>query len=218
MYTMIRVEDSATRWRIIIADDESLIRLDLREMLTHLGYDVIGEAGDGRTAMDLARRLRPDLLIMDIKMPDLDGISAAEELTRERIAPVVLVTAYSDQELVERAREAGVVGYVVKPFREAELMPVIELSRARFEEFRMLEREVGSLKDALETRKLVERAKGVLMETHGLRESEAFHRIRKTSMDARKSMKEVAEAILLAHEMEFSIGSASDVNGDPDEE
>ena len=203
---MNRVSERANRWRIVIADDESLIRLDLREMLTHLGYDVIGEAGDGQSAMELARRLRPDLLIMDIKMPDLDGISAAEELTRERIAPVVLVTAYSDQELVDRAREAGVVGYVVKPFREAELLPVIELSRARFDEFRTLEREVGSLKEALETRKLIERAKGVLMESHGLRESEAFHRIRKTSMDARKSMKEVAEAILLAYEMEFSIG------------
>jgi len=214
MHTMNRVEEGATRWRIIIADDESLIRLDLREMLTHLGYDVIGEAGDGRSAMDLARRLRPDLLIMDIKMPDLDGISAAEELTRERIAPVVLVTAYSDQGLVERAREAGVVGYVVKPFREAELMPVIELSRARFDEFRMLEREVGNLKDALETRKLIERAKGVLMETHGLRESEAFHRIRKTSMDARKSMKEVAEAILLAHDMESSINGSTDDEGE----
>ncbi len=213
---MNRVEEGATRWRIIIADDESLIRLDLREMLTHLGYDVIGEAGDGKSAMELARRLRPDLLIMDIKMPDLDGISAAEELTRERIAPVVLVTAYSDQELVERAREAGVVGYVVKPFREAELMPVIELSRARFDEFRTLEREVGNLKDALETRKLIERAKGVLMETHGLRESEAFHRIRKTSMDARKSMKEVAEAILLAHDMDFSIGNSTGDEDDPD--
>jgi response regulator NasT len=215
MHTMNRVEEGATRWRIIIADDESLIRLDLREMLTHLGYDVIGEAGDGRSAMDLARRLRPDLLIMDIKMPDFDGISAAEELTRERIAPVVLVTAYSDQGLVERAREAGVVGYVVKPFREAELMPVIELSRARFDEFRMLEREVGSLKEALETRKLIERAKGVLMETHGMRESEAFHRIRRTSMDARKSMKEVAEAILLAREMESTINGLS---GDDDDD
>ncbi len=204
---MNRVEDGATRWRIIIADDESLIRLDLREMLTHLGYDVIGEAGDGQAAMEMARRLRPDLLIMDIKMPDLDGISAAEALTRERIAPVVLVTAYSDQGLVERAREAGVVGYVVKPFREAELMPVIELSRARFDEFRTLEREVGSLRDALDSRKVIERAKGVLQETHGLRESEAFHRIRKTSMDARKSMKEVAEAILLAHDMDTSIGN-----------
>ncbi len=213
---MSRAPQVSTRWRIIIADDESLIRLDLREMLTNLGYEVIGEAGDGRTAVELAKRLQPDLLVMDIKMPDLDGISAAEELTRERIAPVVLLTAYSDQELVERAREAGVVGYVVKPFREAELMPVIELSRARFEEFRTLEREVGGLKDALETRKIVERAKGVLMETHGLRESEAFHRIRKTSMDARKSMREVAEAILLAHEMDFSIvsGAGDTLDGD----
>lgn len=202
---MTGAHETTAKWRIIIADDESLIRLDLREMLTHLGYDVIGEAGDGRTAVDMAKRMRPDLLIMDIQMPDLDGIAAAEELTRERIAPVVLLTAYSDQVLVERAREAGVVGYVVKPFREAELMPVIELSRARFEEFRTLETEVGGLKDALETRKVVERAKGVLMEVHGMRESEAFHRIRKTSMDARKSMKEVAEAILLAHEMESSI-------------
>ncbi|CAA9560203.1 MAG: Two-component transcriptional response regulator PdtaR, LuxR family [uncultured Thermomicrobiales bacterium] len=189
--------------RIIIADDESLIRLDLREMLTQLGYEVIAEAGDGTTALELARKLQPDLLVMDIKMPGIDGIAAAEILTRERIAPVVLVTAYSDQGLVDRAKEAGVVGYVVKPFRETELMPVIELSLARFDEFRALEREVGDLKDALETRKLVERAKGVLMETHGLRESEAFHRIRKTSMDARKSMKEVAEAILLTHEMDF---------------
>lgn len=207
---MNRSSRSAEPWRIIIADDESLIRLDLREMLTHLGYDVIAEAGDGRTAVDLARKLRPDLLIMDIKMPEVDGIAAAEELTRERIAPVVLLTAYSDQGLVERARMAGVVGYVVKPFREAELMPVIELSRARFDEFRTLEHEVGSLKEALETRKVIERAKGVLMETHGLRENEAFHRIRKTSMDARKSMKEVAEAILLAHEMEFSMSSSVD--------
>ncbi len=190
-------------YRIIIADDESLIRLDLREMLTHLGYDVIAEAGDGRSALELARKLQPDLMIMDIKMPDLDGIAAAEELTREQIAPVVLLTAYSDQALVERAKEAGVVGYVVKPFREAELMPVIELSLARFEEFRSLERELGDLKEALEARKQIERAKGVLMEVYGLKESEAFHRIRKTSMDARKSMRDVAEAILLTHEMDM---------------
>jgi response regulator NasT len=179
-------------------------------MLTHLGYDVIAEAGDGETAMELARKLHPDLVIMDIKMPRVDGITAAEALTREKIAPVVLVTAYSDQGLVDRAKDAGVVGYVVKPFRETELMPVIELSLSRFEEFRSLEREVGSLKDALETRKVVERAKGVLMEVHGLRESEAFHRIRKTSMDARKSMKEVAEAILLTHDMDFGGASSGD--------
>ena len=202
----------SARWRIIIADDESLIRLDLREMLTHLGYDVIGEAGDGRSALELARRLLPDLVIMDIKMPEVDGIAAAEELTRAKIAPVVLLTAYSDQGLVERAKEAGVVGYVVKPFRETELMPVIELCLARFAEFRSLESELGSLKEALEARKVIERAKGVLMEVHGLRESEAFHRIRKTSMDARKSMREVADAILLTHEMD--IGAASSGSGE----
>jgi response regulator NasT len=211
---MNRSSRTTEKWRIIIADDESLIRLDLREMLTHLGYDVIAEAGDGRTAVELARKLRPDLMIMDIKMPEVDGIAAAEELTRERIAPIVLLTAYSDQALVERARDSGVVGYVVKPFREAELMPVIELSRARFNEFRTLEQEVGNLKDALETRKVIERAKGVLMETHGLRESEAFHRIRKTSMDARRSMKEVAEAILLAHEIEFTMSSEDHTGAD----
>ena len=201
----------ATPLRMIIADDESLIRLDLREMLIHLGYDVIAEAGDGRLALELARKLLPDLVIMDIKMPEVDGITAAEELTRERIAPVVLLTAYSDLVLVDRAKEAGVVGYVVKPFRETELMPVIELSMARFDEFRALEREVGGLKEALETRKLIERAKGILMEVHGLREAEAFHRIRKTSMDARKSMKDVAEAILLTHEMDFGNAQSSDV-------
>jgi two-component system, response regulator PdtaR len=200
-------------WRILIADDESLIRLDLREMLVGLGYDVIAEAGDGRSALDLARKLRPDLVIMDIKMPEVDGIAAAEDLTRERIAPVVLLTAYSDQALVARAKEAGVVGYVVKPFRQTELMPVIELSLARFEEFRALERDVGDLKEALETRKIIERAKGVLMEVHGLREAEAFHRIRKTSMDARKSMREVAEAVLLTHEMELAAANGDAYDG-----
>jgi two-component system, response regulator PdtaR len=190
--------------RILIADDESLIRLDLREMLTHLGYEVVAEAADGRQAVDLARKLKPDLVVMDIRMPEVDGIQAAGILTSERIAPVVLLTAFSDNQLVEQAREAGVVGYVVKPFREAELMPVIELSFARFEEFRALEKEIGNLNEALESRKVVERAKGVLMESYQLRESEAFHRIRKASMDSRKSMKEVAEAILLTHQMEMA--------------
>ena len=188
---------------MLVADDESLIRLDVREMLTHLGYEVVGEAGDGAVAIELARKLKPDLVIMDIRMPEVDGIVAAETLTRERVAPVVLLTAYSDHQLVERAREAGVVGYVVKPFREAELRPVIELSLARFDEFRTLEREVGNLNEALESRKVVERAKGVLMESYGLKESEAFHRISKTSMDARKSMREVADAILLTHNMDM---------------
>jgi response regulator NasT len=190
------------RARIIIADDESLIRMDLREMLGHLGYEVVAEASDGRTAVELARRLAPDLLIMDIKMPELDGIAAANELARDHIAPVVLLTAYSENSLIGRAKDAGVCGYLVKPFRETELMPVIELALARFNELRDLEREVTDLKEALETRKLVERAKGVLMEVHGLREADAFNRMRKTSMDNRKSMREVAEAILLTHEVQ----------------
>ncbi|MEX1158930.1 MAG: response regulator [Thermomicrobiales bacterium] len=190
------------RARIIIADDESLIRMDLREMLGHLGYEVIAEAADGRAAVELAKKLLPDLIIMDIKMPDMDGISAAGELARDHIAPVVLLTAYSENSLIGRAKDAGVCGYLVKPFRETELMPVIELALARFNELRDLEREVTDLKDALETRKLVERAKGVLMEVHGLREADAFNRMRKTSMDNRKSMREVAEAILLTHEVQ----------------
>jgi two-component system, response regulator PdtaR len=190
------------RARIIIADDESLIRMDLREMLGHLGYEVVAEASDGRSAVELAKKLLPDLIIMDIKMPDMDGISAAGELARDHIAPVVLLTAYSENSLIGRAKDAGVCGYLVKPFRETELMPVIELALARFDELRDLEREVTDLKEALETRKLVERAKGVLMEVHGLREADAFNRMRKTSMDNRKSMREVAEAILLTHEVQ----------------
>jgi two-component system, response regulator PdtaR len=190
------------RARIIIADDESLIRMDLREMLGHLGYEVVAEASDGRSAVELAKKLLPDLIIMDIKMPDMDGIAAASELARDHIAPVVLLTAYSENSLIGRAKDAGVCGYLVKPFRETELMPVIELALARFNELRDLEREVTDLKDALETRKLVERAKGVLMEVHGLREADAFNRMRKTSMDNRKSMREVAEAILLTHEVQ----------------
>ena len=200
---------SAHRARIIIADDESLIRLDLKEMLIHLGYDVVAEASDGRVAMDLARRMAPDLVIMDIKMPEVDGITAAYDLARDRIAPVVLLTAYSETSLIGRAKEAGVCGYLVKPFRETELMPVIELALERFQSMRSLEQEVTDLRDALETRKLVERAKGVLMEAHGLRESEAFNRMRKTSMDNRKSMREVAEAILLTYELQAGVASGS---------
>ncbi len=186
--------------RIIIADDESIIRMDLKEMLTNLGYLVIGEAGDGRSAVNLARELRPDLVIMDIKMPDMDGIEAARILTEEEIAPVILLTAYSQKELIEGAKEAGVVAYLVKPFRESDLAPAIEVALARFREFQNLKKEVGDLKEALETRKLVERAKGILMDTQGLTEAEAFRRIQKMSMNTRKPMKEVAEAIILAYE------------------
>mgnify|MGYP005841166641 CR=1 FL=1 len=188
--------------RVVIADDESIIRMDLREMLESLGYLVVGEAGDGFSAVNLARELKPDLVIMDIKMPDLDGIAAAKMLTEERIAPVLLLTAFSQQELVEGAKEAGVVGYIVKPFRESELLPAIEVAMARFREFRALERETNDLRETLETRKLVERAKGVLMDTQGLKEAEAFRKIQKLSMNSRKSMRQIAEAILLAHEVE----------------
>ncbi len=188
------------RTRIIIADDESLIRMDLREMLANLGYLVVGEVGDGRSAVNLARELRPDVVIMDIKMPDLDGIDAAKILTEERIAPVILLTAYSQKDLVERAKEAGVVGYMVKPFREADLVPAIEVALARFKEFEALHKEVNDLQLALETRKLVDRAKGILMDTQSLSESDAFRKIQKMSMNTRKPMKEVAEAIILAHQ------------------
>jgi len=190
------------RTRILIADDESLILMDLREMLTSLGYLVVGEANDGRSAVNMARELRPDLVIMDIKMPDMDGIDAAKVLTAEKIAPVLLLTAYSQQDLVERAKEAGVVGYLVKPFRESNLAPAVEVTLARFEEFRALQKEVADLKEALETRKLVDRAKGILMDTQGLTEQEAFRRIQKMSMNTRRAMKEIAEAIILAHEVE----------------
>jgi AmiR/NasT family two-component response regulator len=188
--------------RLIIADDESLIRLNLRETLVGLGYLVVGEAGDGVSAINLARELRPDLVVMDIKMPRLDGIQAAKVLTEEKIAPVLLLTAYSDRELVERAREAGVIGYIVKPFRDAELMPAIEVAIARFQEFLELEKQVDGLQDVLETRKLVERAKGILMDTQGLKEAEAFRKIQQLSMNTRKSMREVASAILLANQIE----------------
>jgi len=174
--------------------------MDLREMLTNLGYLVVGEAGDGKSAVNQARELRPDVVIMDIKMPDMDGIEAARILTQERIAPVVLLTAFSQRDLVERAKEAGVVGYLVKPFRESDLGPAIEVALARFQEFRSLEKEVFDLQETLETRKLVDRAKGILMDTQGLNESEAFRKIQKMSMNTRKPMKEIAEAIILARE------------------
>ncbi len=188
------------RTRVIIADDESVIRADLREMLTSLGYLVVGEVGDGESAVNLARELKPDVIIMDIKMPNMDGIEAAKILTQEKIAPVLLLTAYSQRDLVDRAKEAGVVGYLVKPFREQEIAPAIDIALARFQEFRELEKEVGDLKETLETRKVVDRAKGILMDQQGLTEAESFRKIQKMSMNTRKPMKEIAEAIILAHE------------------
>src|SRR5689334_18489969 len=176
--------------------------MDLREMLSGLNYLVVGESGDGASAVNLARELRPDLVIMDIRMPEMDGIEAARALTAEDIAPVLLLTAYSEPDLVARATEAGVIGYLVKPFREAQLGPAIDVTLTRFREFRQLKTELGNMKEALEARKVIERAKGLLMERHGLSEADAFRRIQKRSMDTRKSMREVAEAILLANDMD----------------
>jgi response regulator NasT len=198
----VKEKKMAQQLRLVIADDESLIRMNLKETLVGLGYLVVGEAGDGVSVINLARELRPDLVVMDIKMPKLDGIQAAKVLTEEKIAPVLLLTAYSDRELVERAREAGVVNYVVKPFREAELLPAIEIALGRFNEFREIEQQVNDLKESIETRKLVERAKGVLMDTQGLKEQEAFRKIQQLSMNTRKSMREIAQAILLTAQIE----------------
>jgi response regulator NasT len=188
--------------RLVIADDDSLTRMNLRETLVGLGYLVVGDAGDGSSVIHLARELRPDLVIMDIKMPKLDGIQAAKVLTEERICPVLLLTAYSDRELVERALDAGVGGYIVKPFRDAELLPAIEIALARYAEFREMDKQINDLKETLETRKLVERAKGVLMDTQGLKEQEAFRKIQQLSMNTRKSMREIAQAILLTAQID----------------
>jgi two-component system, response regulator PdtaR len=188
--------------RVVIADDDPIIRMDLREMLTGLNYLVVGEAADGKSAVNLARELRPDLVIMDIRMPEMDGIEAARALTQENIAPVLLLTAYSEPELVQRATQAGVINYLVKPFREAQLGPAMEVTLSRFREFAQVQKELGDMKEALEARKVIDRAKGMLMDRYGLTEAEAFRRIQKRSMDNRKSMKEIAEAILLASEME----------------
>ena len=187
--------------RIIIAEDDTVIRMDLKDELQRQGYLVVGEAGDGQSAINLTRELRPDLVVMDIRMPEMDGISAAEVLTREKLAPTVLLTAFSDEELIERARNAGVVHYVTKPWRSSDLKPAIEIALARFKEFRAMESKAKSLEDQLETRKVVEKAKGVLMQKHGISENDAFHRIQRASMNNRKSMKEIAEAILLAEEL-----------------
>jgi two-component system, response regulator PdtaR len=192
--------------RIVIADDEPLIRIDLRENLESLGYEVVGEASDGKHAVEIARKLRPDIMIMDIKMPEMDGIAALRVLTEENVAPVLLLTAYGEGELVQQASDAGAVAYLVKPYRQSDLQPAIEVALARFNELRTLRSELVDVREALTVRKLVERAKGLLMETQGLKEAEAFRRIQKLSMDTRKSMKDVAEAILLAHQATKSSG------------
>ena len=182
--------------RVVIAEDEALIRLDLAEMLREEGYQVVGEAGDGQEAVDLAESLQPDLVIMDVKMPRRDGIDAAAEIAAKRIAPVVLLTAFSQRDLVEKARDAGAMAYLVKPFSISDLVPAIEVALSRFTEITELEREVADLGDRLETRKLVERAKGLLQAKHGMTEPEAFTWMQRAAMDRRTSMKRVAEVVL----------------------
>ena len=182
--------------RVVIAEDEALIRLDLAEMLGEEGYDVVGQAGDGEAAIALVMEHRPDLVVMDVKMPKLDGISAAERLSKNHIAPVVLLTAFSQKELVERASEAGALAYVVKPFTPNDLLPAIEIALARYEQIITLEAEVADMVERFETRKLVDRAKGLLNEKMGLTEPEAFRWIQKASMDRRLTMQDVAKAII----------------------
>ena len=182
--------------RVLVAEDESLIRLDLAEMLAEEGYQVVGEADDGATAVRLAEELRPDLVVMDVKMPVLDGISAAERIVSQRIAPVLILTAFSQRELVERAREAGAMAYLVKPFAKTDLVPAIEMALSRHEEIAQLESEVADLTERLETRKLVDRAKGLLQTRYGLTEPESFRWIQKAAMDKRTSMREVAQVVI----------------------
>lgn len=184
--------------RVIVAEDEALIRMDLVEMLREEGYDVIAEAGDGQQALDLVRELRPDLCILDVKMPGLDGISAAETITAEKICPVLILTAFSQRELVERARDAGAMAYLIKPFSAGDLVPAIEIAISRHAQMAALESEVIDLHDRLETRKAIDRAKGRLMERSGMSEPDAFRWIQKAAMDRRTSMREVAEAIVAA--------------------
>ena len=189
-----------TKTRILLAEDEAIERVDLHELLTALGYVVVGEASDGQMAVSLARELKPDITIMDIEMPEIDGIDAARILSAEKLCPVLLLTAYSQRELVERARDAGVMGYLVKPFRESEVTPAIEVALARYDEQQQLDREVTDLRDKFETRKLIDRAKGILMDSKGLSEAEAFRRIQKMSMNTRRTMKEIAQAIVITSE------------------
>jgi response regulator NasT len=189
------VADPAPK-RVLIAEDEALIRLDLREMLQEEGYEVVGEAADGEQAVTLAAELIPDLVICDVKMPKMDGITAAAQIASKRIAPVVILTAFSQRDLIERARDAGAMAYLVKPFQKRDLFPAIEMATSRFAEIRALESEVTNLRERLEARKLIERAKGVLMSEHRMSEPEAFRWIQRAAMDNRTSMRAVAELVL----------------------
>ncbi|WP_030014094.1 MULTISPECIES: ANTAR domain-containing response regulator [Micrococcales] len=195
--TTPQVEESSPEARtVVVAEDEALIRLDIVEILKDQGFEVLAEAGNGEEAVELTREHQPDVVLMDVKMPKMDGISAAEIIAKERISPVVLLTAFSQKELVDRATEAGAMAYVVKPFTENDLIPSIEVAISRYEQIKALEQEVTGLKEQFETRKLVDRAKSLLITKMGLSEPEAFRWIQKTSMDRRLSMREVAETIV----------------------
>ncbi|MDR0416505.1 MAG: response regulator [Propionibacteriaceae bacterium] len=182
--------------RVLVAEDEALIRLDLVELLTDEGYEVVGQAADGEEAVAMARELAPDVVVMDVKMPKLDGISAAESIVGERIAAVVMLTAFSQRDLIARASEAGAMGYVVKPFDASDIVPAIEIAQARFNQIMAVEAEVGDLEERLISRKTVDQAKALLQEGLGLTEAEAFRWIQKTAMDLRKPMREVAQGVI----------------------
>jgi len=184
--------------RILLADDEAILRLDLREMLADAGHEIVGEAANGQEAIKLAKELKPDFIIMDVKMPIMDGITAAKVIAAEDIAPVLLLTAYSQQDIVEKASDAGVIAYLVKPIREEQLFPAMEVAVKRFAEVQKLNIELDQLKDSLETRKLLDRAKGILMAAHGMTEQEAYRKMQQFSMARRISLKELAESVIAA--------------------
>jgi two-component system, response regulator PdtaR len=190
--------------RVLIAEDEALIRLDLKEMLAEEGFDVVAEVSDGATAVRLARQLRPDLAILDLKMPVMDGIQAAEQITRERLSAVLILTAFSQRDLIEKARRAGAMAYLVKPFQKHDLLPAIEIAAGRFKDLQGLEEQVGDLSDRLEARKVVERAKGLLQEHEGMAESAAFRWLQKTAMEQRLTMRAVAEQVISRYAPEES--------------
>lgn len=184
--------------RIVIADNESLIRLDIREMLEDAGHEVVGEAVNGRRAVELTRQHRPDLVLMDIKMPEMDGITAAGKIYADKIAPVILLTAFSQPDIVDKAKDSGVQGYLVKPVQESQLFPAIEIALSRWQEMQGLEDELEKLKDSLETRKLIDRAKGIIMAAHKLGEQEAYRRMQQYAMQKRVPLKDVAQSIIRA--------------------
>ena len=192
------MQENKKSLRIVIADNESLIRLDIREMLEDAGHEIVGEAVNGRRAVELTRQHRPDLVLMDIKMPEMDGITAAGKIYADKIAPVILLTAFSQPDIVDKAKDSGVLGYLVKPVQESQLFPAIEIALSRWQEMQGLEDELEKLKDSLETRKMVDRAKGIIMAAHKLGEQEAYRRMQQYAMQKRVPLKDVAQSIIRA--------------------